>query len=143
MLFKRISRSDAETAFIVVKNVSGSTMTAGYHAFFDITTTADGVGVTQCLAAALNAYAGCIDATLANNGYGLAQVYGYRSAGFTYGSGTTSSGDNLMPVSNSWALQATATAVTSGFKAFGFMCETVGSTAASTSGNKRIFIRAL
>lgn len=143
MLFKRISRSDAETAFIVVQNVSGSTMTAGYHAFFDISTSADGVRVTMCTATALNAYAGCIDANLANNGFGLCQVYGYRSAGFTYGSGTTTSGENLMPVDGSWALQATASATTSGFKAFGFMCETVGSTAASTSANKRIFIRAL
>jgi hypothetical protein len=143
MLFKRISRSDAETAYIVVQNVSGSTMTAGYHAFFDITTSADGVRVTMATTGSLQAYAGCIDAAIANNGYGLCQVYGYRSAGFTYGSGTTASGDALLPVNGSWAMQATTEATTSGFKSWGFMCETVGSTAASTSANKRIFIRAL
>jgi len=143
MLFKRISRNDAETAFIVVKNVSGSTMTAGYHAFFDVSTLADGVRVTLATTGSLQAYAGCVDASLANNGFGLVQVYGYRAAGYTYGSGTTTSGDALMPVNGSWALEATTEAVTSGFKSWGFMCETVGSTAASTSANKRIFIRAL
>lgn len=143
MLFKRISRNDAETAFIVVKNVSGSTMTAGYHAFFDITTSADGVRVSMVTAANLASYAGCIDATLANNGYGLVQVYGYRSAGFVYGSGTIESGNSLIPVDGKWGLMATPCAVTSGFKSIGFMCETVASTVASTTANKRIFIRAL
>ena len=143
MLFKRISRSDAETAFIVVKNVSTSTMTAGYHCVFDVSTSADGVRVTQVSSFDLNAYAGCVDADIANNGYGLAQVYGYRSAGFVYSSGIVTSGMNLMTVADKWGLYATASAVTSGFKAFGFMCEGITSANASTTANKRIFIRAL
>ena len=143
MLFKRITRSDAETAFIVVKNTSGSTMTAGYHAFFDVSTAADGVAVTMCTSTALNAYAGCIDAAIANGGYGLAQVYGYRAAGLVIASGLVASGENLMPEDGKWSLTCTATATTSGFKAFAFICETIASATQSTSANKRIFIRAL
>lgn len=143
MLFKRISRSDAETAFIVVKNVSSSTMTAGYSCVFDVGTNADGVRVTQCSSFDLNAYAGVVDATLANNGYGLVQVYGYRAAGYVCASGLVASGENLCPTADVWSLAAYASAATSGFKAFGFICETIASATQSTSANKRIFIRAL
>jgi len=143
MLFKRISRSDAETAFIVVKNVSTSTMTAGYHCVFDVSTNADGVRVTQCSSFDLNAYAGCADADIANNGYGLVQVYGYRAAGLVIASGLVNSGENLMPEADKWSLTCTAAATSSGYKAFGFICETIASATQSTSANKRIFIRAL
>ena len=143
MLFKRISRSDAETAFIVVKNVSGSTMTAGYHAFFDSSTLADGVGVSMARTEALNSYAGCIDAAIANNGYGLAQVYGYRAAGYVIYSAIVATGACLMGEDSKWSLTATAVANTSGFKSIGFMCEGIAASTASTSKNKRIFIRAL
>jgi len=143
MLFKRISRDDAETAFIVVKNASGSTMTAGYHAFFDVSTAADGVQVTIAQAFALNAYAGCIDKTLLNGAYGLAQVYGYRAEGYVVASRVIASGMQLMPVDGEWALDVVATAVTSGYKAWGFICEAIASATESTHSNKRIFIRAL
>lgn len=143
MLFKRISRNDAETAFIVVKNVSGSTMTAGYHAFFDTSTDADGVRVSQAVTAGLNSYAGCIDANLADNGYGLAQVYGYRSAGYVIYSAIVATGACLVGEDGKWSLTATAVASTSGFKSIGFMCEGIAASTASTSANKRIFIRAL
>ena len=46
MLFKRISRTDAETIFIIVQNVSGSTLTAGYGCVFDTSASVDGVRVT-------------------------------------------------------------------------------------------------
>ena len=143
MLFKRISRSDAETAFIVVKNVSGSTMTAGYHCVFDVSTDADGVRVTQCSSFDLQAYAGCVDADIANGGYGLVQVFGYRAAGYVCSSRIQNSGDNLGPTADVWSLESSSIAATTGFKAFAFICETVASATESTSANKRIFIRAL
>ena len=58
MLFKRISRTAAETVFAVVKNVSGSTMTAGYSGVFDVGASVDGVRVTQASSTDLQAYAG-------------------------------------------------------------------------------------
>lgn len=143
MLFKRISRSDAETAFIVVKNVSGSTMTAGYHCVFDVSTNTDGVRVTQCSSFDLNAYAGCVDADLSNNDYGLVQVYGYRGAGYVCASGAVTSGENLVPTADVWSMACSASATTSGYKAFGFICQAIASATQSTSANKKIFIRAL
>jgi len=142
MLFKRISRSDAETAFIVVKNVSGSSITAGYHVTFDVSTNVDGVRVTQCSTFDMGAYAGCIDATLANNGYGLCQVYGYRSAGYVCTSGLTNSGEKLVPTEDVWSLEAGG--ASDGTAApFAFLCQKVASVASSTSANKKIFIRAI
>lgn len=143
MLFKRISRTSPETAFIVVKNVSGSTMTAGYTAMFDNTTTADGVGVTMCTSGSLQAFAGIVDADIANGAYGLAQVYGYRSAGYVIASGAVTSGENLIPEDGKWSLTCTANAATSGFKAFAYICQSIASATQSTAANKRIFIRAL
>ena len=80
MLFKRISRASAETVFIVVQNVSGSTVTAGYSVVFDTDTSADGVRVSQADASDLQAFAGVADADIASSAFGLLQVYGYRSA---------------------------------------------------------------
>lgn len=41
MIFKRMSRTSGETVFIVCKNVSGSTATAGYAVVFDTGASAD------------------------------------------------------------------------------------------------------
>jgi hypothetical protein len=67
MLFKRISRTDAEKIYIVVQNVSGSTVTAGYHVVFDVSTTGDGIRVTQASSFDLQAYAGCADADIVDD----------------------------------------------------------------------------
>ena len=67
MLFKRVSRSEPEKVFIVAKNVSGSTATAGYSLVFDVGASVDGVRVTQASATDLQAYAGVADSDIANN----------------------------------------------------------------------------
>lgn len=143
MLFKRISRTDAEKIYIVVQNVSGSTVTAGYHVVFDVSTNVDGVRVTQASSFDLQAYAGCADADIADSGYGLVQVYGYRAAGYICCSGVTASGDNLGPTADVWSLEANSIVAATGYKAFAFICQTVASATQSTSANKKIFIRAL
>ncbi len=144
MIWQRVNRSDCERVFIVVQNVSGSTMTAGYHCVWDVTSP-DGVRVSQPATATIGLYAGCVDADIANNGFGLAQVYGYRTAGFVYSSDSSSvAGDILIPVNAQWGLKpyAYTQLVTKGF---GFLCEAVAASAASSSysTNKKIFIRAL
>lgn len=143
MLFKRVSRTQAETVFIVAKNVSGSTITAGYSCVFDVGASVDGVRVSQADSTDLQAYAGVADADIANNAFGLIQVYGYRATTYLYSStGTSVTGDNLTVVANEWGL----TPATSGgaAKTFGFLCE--GVTASSSSQyhlNAKAFIRAL
>ena len=143
MLFKRVSRAAAEQVFIVVKNVSGSTMTAGYSCAFDVGTSVDGVRVSQVGTNRLQSYAGVADADIANNEYGLIQVYGYRSAVYVKSStGSSVTGDNLVAVASQWGLTPAATGGTS--KAFGFLCEAVAlSTSSQYSANFKAFIRAL
>jgi len=143
MLFKRVSRTDAEQVFIVVLNVSGSTMTAGYSCVFDVGGSVNGVRVTQASSTDLQAYAGVADGDIANNAYGLVQVYGYRSSVYLYSStGSSAAGDNLTVVQDKWGLTPATSAGTS--KAWGFLCEAVaGSSSSQYHVSKKAFIRAL
>lgn len=143
MLFKRISRSSAETAFIVVNNVSGSTITAGYSCVFDVGASVNGVRVTQASAGDLQAYAGVADSDIANGDYGLVQVYGYRSSVYIYSSaGSSTSGDELTVVAAEWGLTPQATSGDA--KSFGFLCEAVsGSSSSQYHTTAKAFIRAL
>lgn len=146
MLFKRISRASAETVFIVCRNVSGSTATAGYHLQFDVGASCDGVRVTQANAGELNAYAGIADSDIADGDYGLVQVYGYRSSAYIYSStGSSVAGTTYDVVDAEWGVTPAAAAASSGTnKAFGFMCAAV--TASSSSQyhtTAAVFVRAL
>ena len=144
MLFKRTSRSQPEVVYMVVQNVSGSTITAGYSCVFDVGANVDGVRVTQVSSTTLQAYAGVADSDISNNSYGLVQVYGYRSSAFIYSSaGSSAAGDNLITVASQWGLQPATTGATA--KAFGFLCAAI--TASTNSSNftttAKVFIRAL
>lgn len=143
MLFKRISRSDAETVFVIVKNVSGSTITAGYSAVFDVGANVDGVRVTQASSTDLQAYAGVADADIADSAYGRIQVYGYRSSVYIYAStGSSVSGDNLVVVADQWGV--TPATVLGTQKAFGFLCAAVSASSSSQyNTTAKAFIRAL
>jgi len=144
MLFKRVSRTAPEQVFVVVKNVSGGTLTAGYWSAWDTGGSCDGVRVTQQAAATLGAVAGVADADIANNDYGLLQVYGYRSSAYIYSStGTSAVGDILMPVASDWGMSPYLYAQTT-TKGFGFLCAAV--TASSSSQyhtTAKVFIRCL
>ena len=143
MLFKRVSRSEPEKVFIVAKNVSGSTATAGYSLVFDVGASVDGVRVTQAFSTDLQAYAGVADSDIANNDYGLVQVYGYRSsAKIKSSTGSSVAGDNLITVAADWGLTPATTGATA--KAFGFLCEAITASASSQfATTAKVFIRAL
>jgi hypothetical protein len=143
MLFKRISRDNAEVAFVVAKNVSGSTLTAGYSAVFDVGASVDGVRVTQASATDLQAFAGVADSDISDSNFGLLQVYGYRASVYIYSSaGSSVAGDNLAPSGGEWGLTPAATSGSS--KAFGFLCEAVsGSSSSQYNTTAKAFIRAL
>ena len=143
MLFKRISRSNPEVVYIVAQNVSGSTATAGYSVVFDTGASVNGVRVTQATTAALQAYAGVADADIANNDYGLIQVYGYRSSAYIYSStGSSASGDNLTVVNAEWGVTPATSGGTA--KAFGFLCQAIAASSSSQyHTTAKVFIRAL
>ena len=143
MLFKRSSRTSPEVGFAVIKNVSGSTMTAGYSAVFDTGTSVDGVRVTQASATDLQAYAGIIHEDLANNAYGLVQVYGYRASGYVYSStGSSTTGSLLAPVDSQWGLTPSVGAGLA--KGFAFLCEAVAASSSSRYNlTAKVFLRAL
>ena len=144
MLFKRISRASAETVFLVAKNVSGSTMTANYSVVWDVGASVDGVRVSQADTADLQAYAGVADSDIANNDFGLLQVYGYRASVFVHSSaGSSVAGDDLTVINSEWGLQPATSQGAN--KAFGFLCEAIASSASSSLYDITVkgFIRAL
>jgi hypothetical protein len=144
MLFKRISRSQPEVAYVVVKNVSGGTITAGYSVVWDISATTDGVNVTQPATASLGCFAGVADSNIASNAYGLIQVYGYRASTYVYSStGSSAAGEGLNTVNAEWGLTPSAASSASA-KSFAFLCEAVtGSSSSRYHLNAKAFIRAL
>jgi hypothetical protein len=145
MLFKRISRTDAEKVYIVVQNVSGGTLTAGYSCAFDLSSV-DGVRVSQPITAALQAFAGIADADIADSGYGLVQVYGYRSSAYIHRSTekATAAGVELELQNAQWGLTPVGGAVSSGqTKAFAFLCEAVTSSSGTSYTTAKVFVRAL
>jgi hypothetical protein len=145
MLFKRVSRTSAEKIFMVVQNVSGSTATAGYALAFDISASVDGVRVSQCKTTSAQAFAGVADSDIANNDYGLIQIYGYRPSVRIFSStGSSVAGDNLTVVTGSthWGLTPATSGGTA--KAFGFLCAAVTASSSSQfATTASAFIRAL
>ncbi len=143
MLFKRASRTAPEVAYAVVQNVSGSTMTAGYAAAFDVGASVDGVRVSRPGSERLQTFAGVADADIADDAYGLVQVYGYRASAQIYSStGSSAAGDNLTVTASQWGLTPAAGAGAS--KAFGFLCEAVAASSSSQyNTTAKVFIRAL
>jgi hypothetical protein len=143
MIFKKMSRNSPETAFIVVKNVSGSTITAGYSCVFDVGASVDGVRVSQADTVDLQAYAGVADSDIADSAFGLVQVYGYRATTYIYSStGSSVAGDNLVVVNSDWGLTPATSGGTA--KAFGFLCEAItASTSSQYHLNAKAFLRAL
>ena len=80
MLFKRVTRTDPEQVFIVVLNNEGATLSANATCQWEIASASvDGVKVRGIDTANAYAFAGLVDASLADQTYGLIQIYGYRS----------------------------------------------------------------
>lgn len=85
MLFKRVSRTDPEKVYVVVKNSYGTAaLSSGQCVIWDWTTDGDGVGVTLATATENVScgvdVAGIAAEAIAAGSYGLVQCYGYHSA---------------------------------------------------------------
>ncbi len=142
MLFQRINRTDAETVFAIFYNVEGATITANYPAVWD-TATADGVRVTKPATATLSLLVGLANKDIADSSYGLFQIYGYRSSGFTT-NGTSqaiSAGDILVPVNAQSYLAWSA--ASDGKTGFIFAGQSFATATTPAAVNKNVFIRCM
>ena len=81
MQIQRVNRTDAEKVYIVVKNVSGATITTGMGACLvgaaaaEIVST-DGISAVAVFDAKMNQFAGIAVEDIADNGYGRVQTWG-------------------------------------------------------------------
>ena len=99
MLFKRLNRDQPEQVFVVVENNEGSPIVANQTVQIDHTTDVDGVKSRDMDTGALFAFQGVADADIADNAFGLVQVYGYRSSSQLLLTDTTqAAGLPLVPV---------------------------------------------
>jgi len=79
MLFQRINRSDPEKVFMVVK--AGENLLAGRPVCIQFTGTDDGlIGMLANAAGDGASTVGIADGAIASGGYGLVQVFGFRSS---------------------------------------------------------------
>jgi hypothetical protein len=141
MLFKKITWNGADRVFSLFQNVSGSSISAGANVCLD-TSTFDGVRITTPTTATLSLYAGSAAQTIANNDFGLVQVYGYGSASVTNSTNQAiAAGDILVPVNAATYLARSAASTgTSGFVVAGAAVSTATTPAAASVA---VFLRAM
>jgi hypothetical protein len=80
MLFQRINRTDAEKVFVIAQNTSGASLAANLPVYWETDAVSDGVAVSQMIAGGNLLFAGINHSTLADDAYGLVQVYGARTS---------------------------------------------------------------
>lgn len=145
MLFQRLNRTDAEKVFVIVKNISGGTMTANYPAVWDISSP-DGIAVSKPATATLCLFVGIADADIAEQGYGLVQVYGYRASAYMTNdtSAAVVAGDPLVCVAAQWYLDLTGTGGSGdGKSAWIYAAEAFATATTPAASTKKVLIRAL
>lgn len=148
MLFQRVNRTDAEKVFSVVQNVSGGTFAAGSAVEYDSGTSADGIRVSTPSTAGLSCFAGITTSSIANNAYGLVQIYGYATA-LVINDITTAlvAGKILVPVNGQAYLDSKAAGIAAadGKSGFVYALETnaTATAGAITTANRKVFIRAM
>lgn len=144
MLFKRLNRSDAERVFCVFQaNVAGIAADDVVQLELNATSV-DGVKIIQPTAAQLWATVGIADAAIGNGGYGLVQIYGYRSTSRILLTGTSlTAGCVLGPVAASDYLQSQATVPIGYLPAFVLLESASSAAGATDSVSKKVFIRAM
>lgn len=83
MQIQRVNRTDAEKVYLVIKNVSGATLTTGMGAAYvggavgEIVSSPDGVQAVAGTLAKADVFCGIAVEDIANNGYGRVQAWGY------------------------------------------------------------------
>lgn len=143
MLFKRLNRDQPEQVFIVVENNEGGAMAANATCQLDLTTDVDGVKARYVDQHQQYAFLGIVDAAIADNAFGLVQVYGYRSTSTVVRTDTDlSAGMPLTVVTNVQHLAQVGTAAATALADI-YVYAAESSTSGTGSSSPKIFIRAL
>lgn len=150
MLFKRLNRDTPEQVYIVVQNNEGSALVAGSTVQLEMASASvDGVKARVPDTANLYAFLGLADAAIADQDFGLVQVYGYRSGSVVWQSSTSmATGEPLAPSAGNAYLVTVASSTASNAAAtqqpiFGVLAESIASSSASTTISAKVFLRAL
>jgi len=156
MLFQRINRTDAEKVYIIAKNTSGASLAANLPVYFETDEQSDGVAVSQMITGGNLLFAGINHSTLADDGYGLVQVYGARTSAVVSPVVSTYSatpGTRLVGVAGAAYLAygsqlsagiTTEATLVAGLDNFVVSMETIASAdGKSATANASVFIRAL
>jgi len=150
MIFQRLNRSDPERVFLVVENNEGATMVKDATAQWELASASvDGVKVRDVDSANDWAFAGIVDADIADNEFGLIQVYGFRSSSIIFQTGTSvATGAALAAVTGVHYLNSVATTTSSASHAtqqniVAVLAESITDATASGTVSRKVFIRAL
>lgn len=143
LLFKSLNRDEPERVFIVVENNEGAQMDKDAACQLDLTSAVDGVKARDVDAHEQYAFLGIVDANLPAGGFGLVQVYGYRSSSNVVRTDTNlSAGMPLSPVTAVHHLAQVGTAAATALAAV-WVVAAESSTSGTGSSSPKIFIRAL
>jgi hypothetical protein len=94
MQSQTINFNSPEAEFILCKNVSGATQTAGCPLYFDTASATDGFAVSGARTGMAFLFAGIANSDIADGKKGLCQTYGIASA-FVQWSGAMTAGNQL------------------------------------------------
>lgn len=146
MLFQQLNRSDAEKIYISVRNTAGATISANAPVFFETDEQTNGNAVSQAqgLLQGTALFAGITDASMADDAYGLVQVYGYRASCYvSAASAGCAIGIPMIPVAGQNYLTDSTSAAANNFNAVTLMETIAGAAGASAVLQYNVFIRAL
>jgi len=146
MINKISARKDPEQIFISCRNTAGAALSAGVPVAFEVDAVSDGNSVSYAVDAEAGLFAGITDDAMADDAYGLVQVYGARTSAYcSVASAGYAVGLKLQPVSGyAYLTDVTSSAVGGSDFHFVNIFETVaGAAGSSTVQNFKVFIRAL
>lgn len=149
-MLKTLLTKGPDKVFVVIKNGSGSALSAGQVVEWKATSgVIDGVTVTNPSATGCNLVVGNADAATPDGEYGLAQTYGYDDDAIAYHHGTATNdggsvGDALVVASaiSGWSGKAAgaATIIHPYLAAMGETAAFASSSATATT-NAKVFLR--
>lgn len=158
MLFQQLNRTDGEKVFIICRNISAATQSAGAALYFDDVEVSDGNAVSGARTSHTWLFAGINNQSLDDDSYGLVQVYGVASAYCVLNASNSAaaSGAQLIAVASQIYLKeytstdvftATSSAAWAGGSPWNFvtLMEAFASAASATSSAslKQVFVRAM
>jgi hypothetical protein len=140
--FGSVGRTEALKVFTLVFNVSAATVTANYPVVWDLVGN-DGIQVSKPATATLSLLVGIADAAIADDAYGLVQVYGYRASAYMTNdtSQAVAAGDIMIPVNAQWYLDRSA--ASDGKSGFVYAAEAFATNTTPAAANKKCYIRCL